>query len=97
MEEYAQESSFVSETPRKNDKNTSLAEKFIEEMGWNSSKKKKLKVNILEELESDKVDVQEVLKKSVVTPEFEKQHIAPPFELSEKILKKQRKVLLGIN
>ncbi|XP_044270859.1 deoxynucleotidyltransferase terminal-interacting protein 2-like [Tribolium madens] len=92
LEEYRQESATHAAPPRKNDKKSSSLESFFDEMGWNGRrKKKKQKDDILQELQNAKSEVQEVLKKSVITPEFEKQHVVPPYELSEKILKKQRK------
>ncbi|RZC38928.1 deoxynucleotidyltransferase terminal-interacting protein 2 [Asbolus verrucosus] len=75
----------------KKKKDESMVKTFLEEMGWSDKKVQNEKKNVLDDLQNSRIDVQEVLKKSVITPEFEKYHAAPPFEISEKILKKQRK------
>lgn len=41
---------------------------------------------------ASKVDIQEILKKSVITPEFEKLHSVPASEVSDKKLREMRKV-----
>lgn len=39
-----------------------------------------------------KIDIQAILKKSVITPEFEKMHSVPAYEVSEKKMREMRKV-----
>lgn len=39
-----------------------------------------------------KVDVQEILKKSVITPDFEKLHSVPMYDVADKKLREQRRV-----
>lgn len=39
-----------------------------------------------------KVDIQEILKKSVITPDFEKLHSVPMYDVSDKKLREQRRV-----
>jgi hypothetical protein len=62
-------------------------------MKWDGVMHKKIneKSTLVQDFHVSKKDVQDVLKKSVITPDFEKKHITPPFDLSERILKKQRK------
>lgn len=39
-----------------------------------------------------RVDIQEILKKSVITPDFEKLHSVPMYDVSDKKLREQRRV-----
>jgi hypothetical protein len=93
LEEY-KESKSTEDISRKNvkkdDKN--LVKSFFDEMGWGNAQKINEKSTLVQDFHVSKKDVQDVLKKSVITPDFEKKHITPPFDLSERILKKQRKV-----
>lgn len=41
---------------------------------------------------ANKIDLQAILKKSVITPDFEKLHSVPAYEESKKKLREQRKV-----
>ncbi|XP_023021778.2 deoxynucleotidyltransferase terminal-interacting protein 2 [Leptinotarsa decemlineata] len=52
-------------------------------------KKKSEKVEAFKSI--DRQEVQKALAKSILTPEFEKLHVVPPFEVSERKLKQQRK------
>jgi hypothetical protein len=92
LEEY-KESKSTEDISRKNvkkdDKN--LVKSFFDEMGWGNAQKINEKSTLVQDFHVSKKDVQDVLKKSVITPDFEKKHITPPFDLSERILKKQRK------
>lgn len=63
--------------------------KFSDEMGWTSANKK---VKIEDIALTHNYDVNELLKKSVITPDFEKLQVVPAMEISKKKLKEMRKV-----
>ncbi|KAF5307351.1 hypothetical protein FQR65_LT07068 [Abscondita terminalis] len=68
----------------KKPKKKSIFETFEEEIGWNEARlKRKRKVNI-DDVEPIKQDVEDLLKKSVITNEFESLHSIPQYEVAEK-------------
>ncbi|XP_072745087.1 deoxynucleotidyltransferase terminal-interacting protein 2 [Anoplolepis gracilipes] len=67
-------------------------EKFETDMGWKSTK---MSFDLMEDLTQIAKEVNpldKILKKSVITPDFEKLHVVPPYELSKRQLEihKQR-------
>ncbi|CAH0548706.1 unnamed protein product [Brassicogethes aeneus] len=72
-------------------KQSSMTDDFIKSMGWvgNPDKPKQKKKSKFDEINTP--DVSEVLKKSVVTEDFEKLYAVPRYDESEKKLKEQRK------
>ena len=90
LEDY-EESLPSHKPPTTNKKKEVCLQTFFDEMGW-SGTAPKTKPDILSDLKTPSNEVQEALKKSVLTEDFEKKHEVPPLEVSEKRLKKQRKV-----
>ncbi|KAJ3660363.1 hypothetical protein Zmor_004814 [Zophobas morio] len=89
LEDY-EESLPSHKPPTTNKKKEVCLQTFFDEMGW-SGTAPKTKPDILSDLKTPSNEVQEALKKSVLTEDFEKKHEVPPLEVSEKRLKKQRK------
>lgn len=79
----------------KAEKETEMYNKFFDKIGWSSSNKRKRKQidmkDMIKNNDSSKKELEAVLKKSVITEDFEKLH-AVPQHWSDKKLKKIRKV-----
>ncbi|KAI4458790.1 hypothetical protein MML48_7g00013536 [Holotrichia oblita] len=65
----------------------SVVAKFSDEMGWTRKKKE---VERRDTGLTHNYDVDELLKKSVITPDFEKLQVVPAMEISKKKLKEMR-------
>lgn len=96
LKEYKQD--LLTEVKAKKEaKPKSITDAFIVEMGWtgnpniNKKWKKKMKKEVTV---TDKSEVKEALAKSVITPDFEKLHAVPRYDVSEKKLKQERQVCI---
>jgi len=75
-----------------NKKKPDIFNEFYNEMGWTKQKQRgRAKIAATEEFDKAKKEVNELLKKSVITPEFEQLKQVPPYQVSEKKLKLQRR------
>ncbi|XP_050465624.1 deoxynucleotidyltransferase terminal-interacting protein 2 [Cataglyphis hispanica] len=73
-------------------------EKFEIDMGWKSSKEKFEPMEELMQIRKELNPLDKILKKSVITPDFEKLHVVPPYELSKhqlEIRKRREKRKMG--
>lgn len=80
-----------------NDERTEIKEKETPSVQKQQKEEKSRNRNTKKLNVVSKTDVQEILKKSIITPEFEKLHSVPAYDISEKKLRELRKVLLHTN
>lgn len=99
LEELFKDFEHVLETPKRPEQKTEsrnpLVTEILADLGVNEDgtlKKRNIKPKKKLIKEKDKIDVKKILEKSIITPDFEKLHVVPPIDISDKKLKQQRRV-----
>ncbi|CAH1111100.1 unnamed protein product [Psylliodes chrysocephalus] len=98
LEELFKDFEHVLETPKRPEQKTEsrnpLVTEILADLGVNEDgtlKKRNIKPKKKLIKEKDKIDVKKILEKSIITPDFEKLHVVPPIDISDKKLKQQRR------